>query len=459
MKRIFSIIIMVIIISSLSFTPNSFGVGFFVSASNETYAPTSQSDMENKITDFLQRNLDERNSNFSLTLTGDFLENIPHIPTGYNQVSISEPYFTTDPIYDYRYKPGNDYNAIAFSDSPNAVVVNFTQEITGNKITKVVLNYSIMWGETAAQRTQVDEFADSKISELGVSSMGEYDKVKTIHDFVIKYAHYDESKTNPNAYPYQMVTQQKGVCQAYAGLFYMLCKEAGIDVRIVIKGDGDSTSSGQTSGAPIAHAWNLVKINGNWYHLDATWDDPINNQFDIVRWKYYLKGDSTMSSNHFWDRSAYPAANSDYNYPTSLPEYLATPKTGATVASSKPKATTSSKAVAGQTATSNAPAVSSEQSTVTSAEASSATEEDESTESSEEVMLATQNTNINGGIKDFFKGGILSLYQKNKPLFIAVIIGIIVLLLALIGGFLLFLRRRKTTRSSTHFPFGGSYLN
>ena len=164
---------------------------------------------------------------------------------------------------------------------------------------------------------------------------------------------------------------------------------------------------------------------------------------------------------HFWDRSGayYPAANSDYNYPASLPPYTATPKTSAGVTSSKPKTTTASKAPAGQTATSSAPTVSSEQSAVTSGEVSStAEEEDESSESSE-IIVTTQNTNINGGIKEFFIGSMMNLYQKNKLLFIIAIVGTVVLVLSLAGGFVFFLRRRKITHGYNHTPFGGSYLN
>ena len=62
---------------------------------------------------------------------------------------------------------------------------------------------------------------------------------------------------------------------------------------------GTATNS---SGKTESHAWNCVKINGIWYEIDSTWDDPIiigngklSNQ---SKYQYFLKGEKTMSKNH-----------------------------------------------------------------------------------------------------------------------------------------------------------------
>ena len=50
------------------------------------------------------------------------------------------------------------------------------------------------------------------------------------------------------------------------------------------------------------HAWNYVQINGKWYAVDATWDDPIiiggGSANTEIRYKFYLRGSSTMQEDH-----------------------------------------------------------------------------------------------------------------------------------------------------------------
>lgn len=58
------------------------------------------------------------------------------------------------------------------------------------------------------------------------------------------------------------------------------------------------------------HAWNLVKLDGEWYHLDTTWNDPIYT--GIFKWlgeqtyDYFLISDKKMKKDHEWDYELYP---------------------------------------------------------------------------------------------------------------------------------------------------------
>ena len=63
------------------------------------------------------------------------------------------------------------------------------------------------------------------------------------------------------------------------------------------------------------HGWNIVNIDGEYYHLDATWDDPILNKDNITKYEYLAISDEEMSKTHTWDKSKYPPCNSDkYKY-------------------------------------------------------------------------------------------------------------------------------------------------
>ena len=60
------------------------------------------------------------------------------------------------------------------------------------------------------------------------------------------------------------------------------------------------------------HIWNLIKLDDNWYHLDATWDDPINEDIDTLSHKYYLISTNKLKDlkesydEHIFDEDFYP---------------------------------------------------------------------------------------------------------------------------------------------------------
>lgn len=63
----------------------------------------------------------------------------------------------------------------------------------------------------------------------------------------------------------------KGCCRHYADLFFLACTYAGIDSRIV---RGSSYNEG--------HAWNIVEVDGRWYHVDPTWEDVQNETWVLL---------------------------------------------------------------------------------------------------------------------------------------------------------------------------------
>ena len=73
-----------------------------------------------------------------------------------------------------------------------------------------------------------------------------------------------------------------------------------------------------SSGLTETHAWNYVNIDGKWYAIDVTWDDPIiiGNGYisDDVFYKYYLKGSEDFFKNHTEDGEIVEGAN--FKYPT-----------------------------------------------------------------------------------------------------------------------------------------------
>ena len=115
----------------------------------------------------------------------------------------------------------------------------------------------------------------------------EYDKIKAIYDYVCRHVKYDKvHRKNPyyvmRSTAYAALIQENATCQGYAVALYRMLRQAGINVRIV-------TGSVTGKNAEQLHAWNIVELDGKYYHLDATWDAQQE------RYSYFLKGEAGLA--------------------------------------------------------------------------------------------------------------------------------------------------------------------
>ncbi|WP_242285562.1 transglutaminase domain-containing protein [Bacillus cereus group sp. BfR-BA-01394] len=192
-----------------------------------------------------------------------------------------------------------EYSKILDADEYAKYIVYSTEYsvkgISGNYTFTLKVKYHESKGQTQYVKSQAKGIIDSIVKP----GMDEHEKVKVIHDFVVKHVSYDTSKQAYSAY--EALANSSAVCQGYALLTYQLLKEAGIQNHIVIgKGNGQD------------HAWNLVKIDNKWYHLDTTFDDPVPDKAGRVTYSYFNISDEQLSKDHEWDRSKYPAATTSY---------------------------------------------------------------------------------------------------------------------------------------------------
>lgn len=128
------------------------------------------------------------------------------------------------------------------------------------------LVYTVEYYTNAAQEAQVDAAVETLLDQLDVYDASDYDKVCAIYDYLCENVTYDhaglaagDSKLIYTAYA--ALINGTSVCQGYANLFYRLALELNVDARLIpgIGNGGD-------------HGWNIVKLDGKYYNLDATWD-------------------------------------------------------------------------------------------------------------------------------------------------------------------------------------------
>lgn len=143
-------------------------------------------------------------------------------------------------------------------------------------------------------------------ASLVTPGMSEYAQVKAFHDWLVNNNTYDMSFKESSYTAAGALMTGYAVCDGYSKAFDLLCYLSGIDcVRIV----GRATNSAGTAGA---HAWNKVKIDGQWYNVDITWDDPVSSK-PILRYDYFLISDSALGRNHYWTAySFWPTAPANY---------------------------------------------------------------------------------------------------------------------------------------------------
>ncbi|CAH8718486.1 transglutaminase [Paenibacillus thiaminolyticus] len=157
----------------------------------------------------------------------------------------------------------------------------------------------VEYRETREQTQFVLNRAHEIVQEITAPDDSPHQKVKAIHDYVVSHLTYDEGMTKFTAY--EALTEGKTVCQGYALLVHAMLIEAGIPGQII---------EGEAGGT--LHAWNLVQLDGSWYHLDATWDDPLPNRDGQIRYTYYLRTDEEMRGDHIWTAEQAPAADRAY---------------------------------------------------------------------------------------------------------------------------------------------------
>lgn len=124
-----------------------------------------------------------------------------------------------------------------------------------------------------------------------------YQDIKMVHDYLVDNVSYDTSISKPNIYNvYGALVNGEAVCEGYARAFKYIMDEMGIPCTLVI---GKGTNS---EGTTENHAWNYVQLNGSWYAIDTTWDDPVISGEGTLsqssKYKYFLKGSNEMSKDH-----------------------------------------------------------------------------------------------------------------------------------------------------------------
>ncbi len=120
-------------------------------------------------------------------------------------------------------------------------------------------------------------------------SLDEYQQALLVHDYLALNCEYDYDNYKNNKVPeishtaYGSLVNQVAVCDGYADAFaYIMEDKLGISCEVI-------------SSKDMAHAWNMIEIGQEWYHVDVTWDDPAYDRIGRVMHENFLCSDSRIS--------------------------------------------------------------------------------------------------------------------------------------------------------------------
>ena len=164
----------------------------------------------------------------------------------------------------------------------------YTYWTSGSSITKIQFTYLTNAKE---ERQELDAALQEVKSKIDTSGMSDEEIVLAYHEYLtstVAYAYEDYFNgtiaANHGYDMYGALVKHSCVCQGYAETMFYLLREAGLSCAIASSGN-------------INHAWNIVKIHGKWYHIDATWDDPVWDMPGRSYHDYFLVSFDTMNKN------------------------------------------------------------------------------------------------------------------------------------------------------------------
>ena len=201
-------------------------------------------------------------------------------------------------------------------DNPSLYYVDIANLLINSDIHfsgKVRVTYTEYY--TPAQSMQIEQQlrqrAEPIVDYLRTQSAG-YPRLYDLYRYVIATIHGDHSVTKTNTQKnleartiVGPLLHGTGVCGGYSKVFKLLCDQLGIGC-IALNGKGNS--GGEWAG----HSWNIVILNGCFYHVDLTYDSAYFHASGKYTYDYYLRSDDSMQKDHRWDRSKYPAMVNDF---------------------------------------------------------------------------------------------------------------------------------------------------
>lgn len=181
------------------------------------------------------------------------------------------------------------------SDHPEVFWINdqYSYEyVTYSDYTEITPLFSVEREQLGAAMERFEEKIEEICADAPLNG-SDYEKELYVNEYLIDNCAYDaeaaqkEDVVSNEQNAYGALVDGKAVCEGYTRAFQLLCERLGLDC-VPINGTCDNDGSGE----PGNHIWNAVKISGEWYYVDTTWNDfqPVTEDYkvtEIERHQYF----------------------------------------------------------------------------------------------------------------------------------------------------------------------------
>lgn len=194
-------------------------------------------------------------------------------------------------VRNYQKEYGSDISGaftyyVAYNRYDNSIVrLNFNYDEAGSDLKPT----SYVDAETDAVNYIMNE----------TNNMNDFEKAIFVHDWLVLNGEYDlelpdlmEEGLTDEQYEqrykkFALLVNGKGVCGTYGEAYEYIMNKIGVKCIYL-------------SSKDMNHAWNLIQLNGEWYHVDCTWDDPVKDRIGLSRYEYFLINDDEIEEKeHF----------------------------------------------------------------------------------------------------------------------------------------------------------------
>ena len=220
----------------------------------------------------------------------DFL--VSRLSAGTKEISVLKYGLSPEVFADFYWDMLNHHPELFF------VAGQFSYYTEDGKVKSILPEYIFSGSELTQRKAEFEDYVSSIVRYASVAS-SDIGRMLRVNDYFCVNFEYD---MNYSVYrPDQLFRDKTGVCQAYMLAYAAVLNELGIE-------------NTYATSESMNHIWNVVRLDGEWYHIDVTWNDPVTDIPLRARHYYFLlSDDALLEADHYSWESSVTAVSDAYD--------------------------------------------------------------------------------------------------------------------------------------------------